>query len=432
MFEIEGFGKRVQGLRKQKNMTQEDLAVRLNVTPQAVSKWENDQSYPDIVFITTLATVLGTDINFLFGKKEEAIAVLDFVDMYEGLPLVHKMATVACYSDKTVASTDETSVKFTDGSVAELSTRLVTNNGTGEIRMLGADESNHALLSKENGITTQEYDFGYVENVEIDMLCNECHIVRSPDDKTHVHATGEEYMMSRLKVDVTSDTLYIRFTNLTNQPNNNTDDMLARNKITVALPCEIGTHAHFNINGMGKLKSEDMRFKNGNLNVNGSGDARVSGFENNGNVNINGSGALTIQKVGNLNVNINGSGAVDAVHTEHLELLINGSGAITVKETADVEMKINGSGAVDINKINGGNFNAAIQGSGSVSVGGGTCEAFKVEIHQSGNIDAQALTARTAQIILHQDGDVTLGRVLASSTEQIKKKGKIRILNRGA
>jgi hypothetical protein len=41
MFEFEGFGKRVQALRKQKSMTQDDLAARLNVTPQAVSKWDD-------------------------------------------------------------------------------------------------------------------------------------------------------------------------------------------------------------------------------------------------------------------------------------------------------------------------------------------------------------------------------------------------------
>ena len=39
-------GKRIAALRKEKGLTQEQLAMRLNVSPQAVSKWENS-SYPD-------------------------------------------------------------------------------------------------------------------------------------------------------------------------------------------------------------------------------------------------------------------------------------------------------------------------------------------------------------------------------------------------
>jgi transcriptional regulator with XRE-family HTH domain len=37
LYEFEGFGKRLQSLRKQKNMTQEDIADRVGVTPQAVA-----------------------------------------------------------------------------------------------------------------------------------------------------------------------------------------------------------------------------------------------------------------------------------------------------------------------------------------------------------------------------------------------------------
>ena len=41
------FGEKLQKLRKEKGMSQEELAARLHVSRQAVSKWENDQGYPE-------------------------------------------------------------------------------------------------------------------------------------------------------------------------------------------------------------------------------------------------------------------------------------------------------------------------------------------------------------------------------------------------
>ena len=55
----ETIGKRIAELRKSKGFTQEDLADRLNVSGQAVSKWENDQTCPDIGLLPQLSRVLG-------------------------------------------------------------------------------------------------------------------------------------------------------------------------------------------------------------------------------------------------------------------------------------------------------------------------------------------------------------------------------------
>lgn len=54
-------------LRKAKGYTQEELAGKLNISPQAVSKWENAQSSPDIFLLPGLATLLETDIDTLMG-----------------------------------------------------------------------------------------------------------------------------------------------------------------------------------------------------------------------------------------------------------------------------------------------------------------------------------------------------------------------------
>ncbi len=69
-FEI---GKFISGLRKEKGLTQKELAEKLNVTDKAVSKWETGRSAPDIALLTPLAEILGVAvIEILQGEKIEA------------------------------------------------------------------------------------------------------------------------------------------------------------------------------------------------------------------------------------------------------------------------------------------------------------------------------------------------------------------------
>lgn len=58
-------GRRIQALRKEHALTQEALAERMGVTPQAISKWENDQSCPDIMSLPQLAKELQTTVDTL-------------------------------------------------------------------------------------------------------------------------------------------------------------------------------------------------------------------------------------------------------------------------------------------------------------------------------------------------------------------------------
>lgn len=68
----ETIGNRISKYRKTKGMTQEDLAGKLGVSSQAVSKWENDASCPDISLLPQLCKVLGvTADELLTGKTNE-------------------------------------------------------------------------------------------------------------------------------------------------------------------------------------------------------------------------------------------------------------------------------------------------------------------------------------------------------------------------
>lgn len=65
-------GERITDLRKGKNLSQGQLASLLEVSRQAVSKWENDTASPDTLRLIQLADVLSTDVEYLAtGKKSK-------------------------------------------------------------------------------------------------------------------------------------------------------------------------------------------------------------------------------------------------------------------------------------------------------------------------------------------------------------------------
>ncbi|MBM6774908.1 helix-turn-helix domain-containing protein [Olsenella profusa] len=64
----ETLGRRIARLRLEHGMTQESLAGRLGVTAQAVSKWENDLSAPDISLLSALARTLDVTVDELLGS----------------------------------------------------------------------------------------------------------------------------------------------------------------------------------------------------------------------------------------------------------------------------------------------------------------------------------------------------------------------------
>jgi len=71
----ETLGKRIAQYRKEKGLRQDDLAEMLGVSPQAVSKWENDQTCPDISLLPQLAGILGVTVDELLSGKKETPAV---------------------------------------------------------------------------------------------------------------------------------------------------------------------------------------------------------------------------------------------------------------------------------------------------------------------------------------------------------------------
>lgn len=68
----QSFGATIAALRKQKGMTQLELARQMGVTDKAVSNWERDLSFPDVASLPKLAEVLGTSVDELLEVKSAA------------------------------------------------------------------------------------------------------------------------------------------------------------------------------------------------------------------------------------------------------------------------------------------------------------------------------------------------------------------------
>ena len=69
---MNNLGERLLELRKDKRLSQEEVAEKLNVTRQTVSKWETNQSMPDFDKIVPLCELYGITPNELFISSEKA------------------------------------------------------------------------------------------------------------------------------------------------------------------------------------------------------------------------------------------------------------------------------------------------------------------------------------------------------------------------
>ncbi len=65
-------GKNIKKIRKERNLTQDDLAERLHCTRQTISNYENGKSEPNIALLVEIANVLEVEVNdLIYGPKKK-------------------------------------------------------------------------------------------------------------------------------------------------------------------------------------------------------------------------------------------------------------------------------------------------------------------------------------------------------------------------
>ena len=89
--DITNFGQTIAGYRKERAMTQEQLAQELGVTAQAVSKWENGQSYPDISLLAPMADLFEVPLDALFGREYQCPAADSGDEAPEARVIYHEL-----------------------------------------------------------------------------------------------------------------------------------------------------------------------------------------------------------------------------------------------------------------------------------------------------------------------------------------------------
>lgn len=77
---LKSFGERLTNARREKGFTQEELAGRLGVTPQAVSKWERGAGLPDIELLYYICEVLDCSADFLLQRDRYAVPLTENED----------------------------------------------------------------------------------------------------------------------------------------------------------------------------------------------------------------------------------------------------------------------------------------------------------------------------------------------------------------
>ncbi len=98
----------IKRLRKEKNITQEELAKVLNVTYQSVSRWENDLAYPDVELIPLIANYFGVTTDVLFGTDETTAEY----KRQEYLKLIEEQDNINCEEDfKRLENTLKSAIK---------------------------------------------------------------------------------------------------------------------------------------------------------------------------------------------------------------------------------------------------------------------------------------------------------------------------------
>ena len=93
-------GFRIALKRKALGMIQEDLAAKLGISSQAVSKWENDVSCPDISLLPALAEALGCSTDALLSGKEDAVRVVPEAQRKNPEELVLRIKVLSAQGDK--------------------------------------------------------------------------------------------------------------------------------------------------------------------------------------------------------------------------------------------------------------------------------------------------------------------------------------------
>ena len=150
----ETLGRRIARLRLAKTATQERLAKELNVSPQAVSKWENDINYPDISLLPDLARFLGVSVDELLSgasaSAQETAAAQESTAVRESAAVQSTAEVVSVAADEPAEIVEESTEQENQG-IATQSSGFSFGKLFGK-SMVKVEKNDEADNSKKKGV----------------------------------------------------------------------------------------------------------------------------------------------------------------------------------------------------------------------------------------------------------------------------------------
>ena len=145
----ETLGRRIARLRLARTATQERLAKELNVSPQAVSKWENDINYPDISLLPDLARFLGVSVDELLSGA--SASTQESASAQGNAAAQESAAEVVSVADDEPAEIVEESAEYADQGIATQSSGFSFGKLFGK-SMIKVEKNDEADGSKKKGV----------------------------------------------------------------------------------------------------------------------------------------------------------------------------------------------------------------------------------------------------------------------------------------
>lgn len=441
MYQINELGQIISARRRELNMTQEQLATLLHITPQAVSKWESGAGLPDLAMLPQIAEALSLSPNELLGGDAEtppfssAAIQSDVPQTYMGLPLVYADGNYAIYTNKEPEAKDgiallkDGEVLFQDGSKADLESETVTNAGSGEVRIVKLMRAVRDFIRGWDDETpaAEPYNASFEDIHSVHLTCSyHCRVSMepSPDGVTRVEATGSRRFLSLLAVTARAGTLQAEIRSV-----NGSSHSEEGNLLKILCGFSSGEELRVTINGSSDVVTS-IPFSRATLTINGSGDISAEEFDT-CEARINGSGDIELQQVvERFSAAIAGSGNITCGKSGVLSATIAGSGDITLRAAIDPSVTIAGSGNFSCGAVIG-NAGFTLSGSGDVDLGGGTLDFLQAKLNGSGSLDARNVTVRDAELGGQGSGSMTIGCITGRSVERLSKNYRLTVLKRG-
>lgn len=173
------FGERLRGIRIKNNLSQEQLAEKMKVSRQSISKWENGDTYPEIEKIIYISELFGSTLDYLIKGIQSNCHVVDIINTDIGLDEIKaflcraKRETYAGQGSELKASRPNShDLDYEEGNLRYIDTYLGSKNFIGQEGIWinnkafwGMNYNGKVLCDKFSGSFLKEVLFAVTEDM---------------------------------------------------------------------------------------------------------------------------------------------------------------------------------------------------------------------------------------------------------------------------